>query len=331
MKKLLAIVALIAAAPAAAAPANAIAPQAYLEEALTVLETQHINRGKADWDSLKKEARKRARNAATTAETYPAITYVIEALGEKHTELHPAPKPQPPKTNAREEAPRAPFKMPEPSGKLVAGRFGYIGIPSFGAPADHPDADLFTAMSRRLLLNHDRADVCGWIVDVRGNTGGNIWPMLDGLLPLLAPRIGGGPYWSFSIDGKTTPVTMAGGRLVGEGIPERPVFETRMAKKAAAPIAVLIDSETASSAEGVAAVFKGLPNVRHFGETTADYVTVNNPVTLSDGASIQMTVGYSVDRNGRVISGPIEPDEKTTSAAAKDAAIAWLSRQPCTT
>ena len=315
--------------PASSVQAAQPSPHAYLDEALTLLETQHVNRDAVDWKALKAEAWKRSEHAATIAETYPAIDYVIAALGERHTVLHRPPTPMGATGTPTEPAPTRPFRMPEPTGEVVAGRYGYIRIPTFGAPADHPDADLFTAMSRRIILGHDRTGVCGWIVDVRGNTGGNIWPMADGLLPLLAPRIGAGPYWSFEVDGKRSPVMLKDGRLTGEGVPERLAYETRTAKRAEAPIAILIDSRTASSGEGVASMFKGLPGVRYFGEPTADYVTVNNPVSLADGAVIQMTVGYSIDRSGRRIAGPVEPDEKTTSEGAKAAAVSWLSRQPC--
>jgi carboxyl-terminal processing protease len=271
--------------PASAQQAgDALSPKAYLEAALSEFETKHINRAKTDWPKLKAEARKRAAKAASPADTYPAIEYVIAALGEKHTLFYPArpPKHKAAPTTSPAPAP-APFRMPEPKGELIGGRVGYIGIPQFGAPADHPDFDLFVAMSRRILLNHDWEGVCGWIVDVRGNGGGNIWAMGDGLVPLLAPLVGKGPYMSFDIDGKVSPVVLKQGRLVGEGTPERLIFETRMAKNATAPIAVMIDKDTASSGEGVANLFEGLPNVRHFGETTADYVTVNNPSRLADG------------------------------------------------
>lgn len=301
-------------------PLNA---KAYLEHALTELETKHVNRGKVDWKELKKEARSRARKAVTPADTYPAIDYVIEALGEKHTLLYEAPKPQAVAAGTPVAAPA--YTMPEPIGELIDGRFGYIKIPTFGAVTDHPDSDLFIAMSRRILLHHSRAGACGWIVDVRGNRGGTIWPMVDGLLPLLAPLVGEGPYWFFDIGGKVAPITLKSGRLVGEGAPVRPAFETHMVKNAQGPIAILIDQKTASSGEGVANAFKDLPNVRYFGETTRDLVTVNNPVRLPDGAAIQMTVGYSRDRNGKLVTGPVEPDERTTSEGARDAALQWLN------
>lgn len=327
--KTIAIGLLLASASEALSKVRSSDPQAYLDEAIGILEDRHINRRTVDWRTLKREARSRVRNANAIEDVYPVIEYVIGELGERHTRFYPSPNRSPAALDKLIARRRTVFKMPEPTGELVNDRYGYIRIPAFGAPADHPDADLFTAISRRILLNHDRADICGWIIDVRGNTGGNIWPMLDGLLPVLAPRVGEGTIGGFDIDGRVSPVTVNGGRLVGEGIPDRPIFETRRAGKAKAPIAILVDSKTASSGEGVAYAFKDLPQVRYFGEVSAGLVTVNNPVTLSDGASLLLTVGYSLDRAGARIMGPIQPDVKTSGEAAKEAAVAWLDEQAC--
>ena len=330
--RLLAVALAILSLPAAAQEARPeLAPRAYLQSALAALESQHIHRASVDWPALKSEAYALARNAKTPAETYPAIEHVIAALGEKHTVLYPAPPPAPkPAAPAADESrPRAPFRMPEPTGELIEGRVGYLRIPAFAAPSDHPDADLFTAIGRRILLNHDRAGVCGWMLDLRGNTGGNLWPMLEGLLPLLAPRVAAGPYLAFDVDGKVSTVTMAQGRMVGEGVPPGPAYEVRPARHAAAPVAILIDGRTASSGEFVGLAFHGLPGVRYFGETSADYLTVNNPVQLPDGAAIQMTVGYAVRRDGQRQTGPMVPDEATPGEQAREAALHWLP-QACT-
>ena len=304
---------------------RATSPAAYLETALDELQAKHVNRGNVDWPALRRKAREMAKQAKSPADTYAAIDSVIDALGEKHTLLYAAPKPKPKPDAGARTATVAPFKMPEPAGELIDGKVGYLRIPQFGAAPDHPDADLFVAMSRRILLKHDRDGACGWIVDLRGNGGGNVWPMVDGLVPLLAPRVGTAPYWFFDIDGKVTPVVARNGRLTGDGVPERPAFETRTVTSKDAPIAILIDGETARSAETNPVAFHGLPRERYFGEPSANLVTVNNPVRLADGAVIQMTVGYLVGRDGKRQQGPIEPDERTEGASAREAAMRWIS------
>lgn len=322
---LISVAMLAVAAPVSAQneAAEALAPGPYLEVALTALETRHINRGKVDWPALKAKARELAGGARTPADTYPAIEHVIAALGERHTILVAPRPPAPPAATPSNASTPQPVAIPEPAGRLIGGRIGYVAIPSFMSPRESSYSRDFSAKGRDLLQRHDAAGVCGWIVDLRGNGGGNIWPMIDAVLPLVPPP----PYWSYETEG-TSRVILADGHAQDEGAPALPLLSLPALKSAEAPLAILTDGRTASSAEGLAIAFKGRPNTRYFGETTADLVTVNNPLRLADGARITMTVGYARDRTGTLWTGPIVPDHATDGAKAEGAAIAWLSGQP---
>lgn len=84
--------------------------------------------------------------------------------------------------------------------------------------------------------------------------------------------------------------------------------------------------------------FRGRPNTRTFGEPT-----FGNPVgwqsrQFSDGAQIDLTNAYSVDRTGRTYSGKIPPDQFVAGAATPvaieqdpvvRAAVEWLRGQGC--
>lgn len=87
-----------------------------------------------------------------------------------------------------------------------------------------------------------------------------------------------------------------------------------------------MDKGTGSSAESLVIAFAVRPNVRRFGEETANYSTVNNPVRLADGAVIYMTVGWNADRHGRKYEGAIEPDERVAGSDEEilNAARNWL-------
>jgi C-terminal processing protease CtpA/Prc len=41
------------------------------------------------------------------------------------------------------------------------------------------------------IRNQDHQGIAGWIVDLRGNTGGNMWPMLAGVGPILGEGLAG--------------------------------------------------------------------------------------------------------------------------------------------
>lgn len=168
--------------------------------------------------------------------------------------------------------------------------------------------------ARDILVSHDGAEVCAWIVDLRDNRGGNIcqWWMR---------------FFLFSCETEQQSVVgRQGGRSVQGPVEGLPPLEEIVLQNADKPLAVLISGETASSGEGVAIAFKGLPNVRFFGEQANYLVSVNNQVRLPDRAQITMTVGYSRDRTGKLWTGPVQPDEEVPAHLALDAARKWLHR-----
>lgn len=71
--------------------------EAYLDQAITLLETRHINSAEADWERLRAEAETAIEEARTPADTYPAIHRLLAELGERHSFLiEPQPTPAQP-------------------------------------------------------------------------------------------------------------------------------------------------------------------------------------------------------------------------------------------
>ena len=52
-------------------------------------------------------------------------------------------------------------------------------------------AAAFADAIQAAIRQADRAELAGWIVDLRGNTGGNMWPMLAGFGPVLGEGTAG--------------------------------------------------------------------------------------------------------------------------------------------
>jgi C-terminal processing protease CtpA/Prc len=166
--------------------------------------------------------------------------------------------------------------------------------------------------------------VCRFILDLRSNGGGNMYPMLSALSPLLDDgNLGRFEY----ADGHMTYWGLKG----GDALETNAAFANVAPKKAATlPVAVLLGTRTASSGEFTAMSFKGRANTRFFGSPTGGYVTGNDPMTLSDGAVIVMTDGWGVDRTGKKYVDVVLPDEDTGyGGPTLDAAIDWLMHQDC--
>ncbi len=297
------------------APPSAAA-SAYLDEALRILREGHIDSPGADWPRITANARAEIGGAATARDTYPAIRGVLGELGEPHTSLRPAMP-----AAAPGGPPLAAPVPPMPAYKLVAGRFGMVRLPwHIGSPEQ---GNRYRDMLREGLTLLGRHGVCGWIVDLRGNSGGNMWPMLNGLDPLL----GAAPFGQFVTARREVTYW---GRIGGEIVPnpavgrEPPAWRLR---GGALPVAVLIDERTVSSGEMTAIAFAGRPMSRSFGAPSGGYTTGNRPIRLSDGAMLVLTGVYVRDRIGRDYSGRMTPDEAVEPALAQAAAIRWLAAQ----
>ena len=186
--------------------------------------------------------------------------------------------------------------------------FGYIVLPRCSAK-DNDGLLLYAADVRRILTDLSAQNPKGWIVDLRGNTGGNMWPMLAGIGPILGDgSVGsfvandGNISWFYQ-DGKTGTRNPAGLETVSLTLQEEPVLQT----PSVAPVAVLVDSSTASSAEAITIAFHGRPGSRSFGSRTAGKSTAVQPFKLDDGAELYLTTAIDADRSGKAYPDGFTP------------------------
>ena len=285
----------------------------YFEQALALLKALHINSASADWPAIETRARTSVAAAAGLDEVHGAIRGVIADLGEPHTFLRP-------------RSPISGGEAPEPAipeHELTDARFGVVRLPGFLGTPDQ--AARYTASLREGLTGMDAANrVCGWIVDLRENTGGNMWPMLNGLDPLL----GSGPFGAFRTPSGQTAQWVRGEEAItatAAGASDRPPFFSLRAGDA--PVAVLLGPATASSGEMTAIALAQRARARSFGAPTAGFSTANSMLPLSDGSLLVITTAYARDRTGYEYRGPIAPDELVDEPAVEAAAVRWLEAQ----
>jgi carboxyl-terminal processing protease len=318
--------------PAPQTSPTAVSPgaAAFLDNAIDVMR-QHSLRGKdVDWDAIRTEAFKRAGGAFNPIDTYPAIYWALVQLGDagSHLRLPPGLYPdqialmQQAEKEARASAPAgtrvetsiptafSSRRLPEGHVVTVQGRsFGYIVLPRCSAK-DNDGLLLYAADVRRLIADISAQNPKGWIVDLRGNTGGSMWPMLTGIGPILGDGALGsfvaadGSVTWFYQDGKTGTRNSAGLETVSLTLDDAPVLVTP-----SMPVAVLVDSSTASSAEAIAIAFHGRTDTRFFGTRTAGKSTAVQPFKLDDGAELYLTTAIDADRTGKAYPDGFSPDE----------------------
>ena len=158
---------------------------------------------------------------------------------------------------------------------------------------------------------------CGVVVDLRGNTGGDMGPMLAGLAGLLPD----GEALAFVDKHSQRPVIIDGHHVRGGGTPA----SVDGAGQHDLPVAVLVDARTASSGEMTMLAFRGLDDTRSFGMPTAGYTSANTVVTMPDGAQLMLTVAQAKDRTGEIFHDvPVRPDEVIDSDPMGEARQ-WLN------
>jgi carboxyl-terminal processing protease len=214
-----------------------------------------------------------------------------------------------------------------PTGRRLDTRIGYLELPAIVGSAEQVQA--YATVAQRVSQELDEGGIDGWVVDLRRNTGGNMWPMLAGAGPIL----GDGELGAFIFPESREPwAYRAGQALLGPHVLAQ-VDQPYHLKHPLPPVAVLVSRLTSSSGELTALAFAGRPGARSFGEPTAGVPTANDATELPDGAMVCVTIALGADRTGRTYDGPIVPDQPvaagwTRYGSAGDpvlqTAIAWL-------
>jgi carboxyl-terminal processing protease len=296
---------------------------AYLNAALDIMEKHSLNKNKIDWPEFRANIIRMGINAKTPADTYPLIKIALSGLQDHHS-FFMAPQD----ALAMQEG-TIPTSVP-PEIKLVDGKFGYLLLPGY-AGLNQAQMNQYATDMQNQIKAIDGLHPCGWIVDLRGNLGGNMWPMLVGVGPILGEGKAG--MW-LDPDGNYTDWSYEDGQgLIGASLQSEVIGQPYALSKAGQPVAVLFGRQTYSSGEIIAISFIGRPNTRSFGSESGGLTTSNGEYALSDGALILLTDGVDVDRNGKAYGGPIVPDVQvsgwTDSAGpVPPEALEWLSGQP---
>lgn len=149
---------------------------AYLDQLVTVMQRRSINRLSIQWPAFRTAVLAEAGAAQTIPEAYPAVRVALGLLPDNHSFYVSSTGST--ISNSSRRCSSAPFEPP-----LLPEGIGYVRVGSFSGFA--PAATGFADSVQRTISSADRADLTGWIVDLRGDGGGKMWPMVAGVGPVL--------------------------------------------------------------------------------------------------------------------------------------------------
>ncbi|WP_455539255.1 S41 family peptidase [Terrisporobacter sp.] len=272
----------------------------YGKVAIELMDEEGIYTLTKDWQEEREIALENIQSAKSFSDTYEILARAVKVAGGKHSKF----------ITPNEDRNDTSFELPKTS---IDDNIVYIKLPSF-AMNSNTNSKKYVKTVLNFLKENQAAD--GVILDLRGNSGGDMGPMIGAVSPLLPD----GELLFFRIKDHDLPVRMIKGEVIGGGT-DMKVEKFKLPKNT--PIAILTDNKTASSAEAVLIAFRGLKNVRVFGSDTAGYASCNNLEHLYDGAMLQITVGKFVARTGtEFLEEPISPNINTK--VPKKDAINWI-------
>lgn len=298
--------------------------------ALDIMQQHSVNRKKINWTTLRRQAFASANSATTPEGTYLAIEAALAALNDHHSTFRT------PNETAVYGSTGALTPEEKPQGQLLAHDIGYLELPTYNRVPTVPASTDYVLLAQDAIRRADQVGACGWIVDLRNDTGGDNWPMLAAVGPVLGEGVVG---WFVDPDGVKTAWSYADGKAQLGGKTVIGIENAYHLKHTTPAVAVLTGRGTASAGEVIVVAFRGRPYARSFGEPTAGVPTANEVYTLSDGALLVLTVALDADRTGHSYDGPIAPDQPVpydssqagTQGSSADsliqAATVWLRAQ----
>ena len=164
-------------------PSTGIAA-AYLSRILDTMQANSINRYRIDWAAFRQTVTQSAPNPTAIPDTHPAISTALSLLDDHHS-LFVRPD-----GSHISNPNRLPCSDPDVATPSVPSDIGYVRVGSFSGSGLTPVE--FAVDVQRRIAAADKAGLSGWIVDLRGNGGGSMWPMVAGLGPILGRRDVGG-------------------------------------------------------------------------------------------------------------------------------------------
>lgn len=207
----------------------------------------------------------------------------------------------------------------------IVGNVGYVEVPGTTAASPESVKD-FRELLTRALSEFEGRELKSVVVDLRRNSGGNMWPAICAFQPMLPEEFG---YFLYP-DGRK--VSWA---EVSEQVAPLMVANTNCAREKSyvspeTPLYVLLSGDTASAGEAVAIALLSRSGSISAGSPTMGLTSANEPVNVSDGNTIVLAASWMAGSDGVAKKGPLVPDiqiELPLSVGEHKADISLLTKQ----
>ncbi len=306
-----------------------------------LIREQSMYRNNVGWDTITRRFYQQVDTASSSANQFKAFRWLFRQMNDFHSQVffenqqYAWYKPMP---DGREEELTKTYGQLQPrlgrmEARILKDQYGYICIPGFYGNDAASVSNIIKQWRDTICKNINRP-VKGWIIDVRANMGGSMYPMIAALSFLIGD------------------IKFAGTSVIGDhakqwwSIKSGDVYYNTYANTASgahcmeeqtkAPLVVLTSFYTVSSGEIIVTAFKQRPCTVQIGDTTGGLVTNNQWMPVGNDASLNLSKGYYADRKGKEYRSGLVPDilikaeenfDNLFSDKKIQAALKWLNKQ----
>lgn len=293
-----------------------------LNEIIDKMEAESINRESIDWDDFRNQVFSVANSSASDSNSFYgyeqgtllAIRKALELLNDNHS-MYRTSYGNTIRGNTRS------CTAPHPDIPDIPDHIGYLKVGSVNGTGS--ETAVYSASLQKKIEKQDNEEIIGWIIDLRGNTGGNMAPMLAGISSILEEGITG---YFIDPNGNEVVHEIKNNAFLIDGEPIHKLSEPMYKLSDKLPnVAVLIDNTVRSAGEALAISFKKRPNTKFFGSPTCGLSTANYGTQMQSGGMLILTVSTMADKKKKLYGDSVLPDvfiEEPSEVVEQ--AIEWL-------
>ena len=288
--------------PATAQPAGI---QRLLDTSMAIMKNHAVNAATANWNRLQQNAYSLANGINDPYQLGPVFRYLFQAIHDFHGAFFYKDSMFQWQQNAPvlSDSIMTEFKKGvSVKTMLLDQQFGYLRIPSMPIFSAEEFSTRAQQLNDSLCTLLDR-NIRGIIIDLRLNGGGAMHPMILGVRQLLSE----GPIGGFR-GSKNETWLLTSNRFMVDSAQIAKIVPRCNTPAHQLPVVILTSPVTGSAAECFIIAFKGRENTMVLGSKTAGFVTANQGFPINEHAGMNLAVGYSADRLGKVYKEAINPD-----------------------
>ena len=292
--------------------------QYFLDSTFSIIKKHGLYKDKLDWRNITKNYYEPYLEKDSLEAIFPVFSEIFNTMEDKHSMMWHGKIVYNASINFNDTLPKAKetLRQAYDTGKAILmakriGDYGYIRIPYLRSSNDFEEEVAKSQEIQDMICEIYSDDIKGWVLDLRLNGGGDVFPMISGIQQFL----GEGTFGSVIENTKTTDWSIKDGAVYYGDDKAAALRNYCLPEKLInAKVAVLISQYTASSGEVTGLAFKGRPNTTFIGERTKGLMTANEVYSLPFGEGIEplgiiltLSIGYEQDRNGNQMNF-LKPD-----------------------